>query len=48
VIRIYGFLKSFSLSTHEEFDLELANVEIESVPLLIAKPKKIELLRIEA
>ncbi|MEJ2193386.1 MAG: hypothetical protein P8X91_10040 [Candidatus Bathyarchaeota archaeon] len=47
VIRIYLFLKTLSLPTHEEFGLELANVEIESIPLLIAKPKKIELLRIE-
>ena len=46
VIRIYRFLKSLSLPTHEEFGLELANVEHESVPLHIAKPKKIDLKRI--
>ena len=47
VMRIYRFLKSISLPAHEEFGLELANVEIESVPVSIAKPKKVELTRIE-
>jgi KUP system potassium uptake protein len=46
-IRFYRFLKTLSLPTHEEYGLELANIEVESVPIHIAKPKKIHLRRIE-
>lgn len=47
VIKLYRILKTLSLPTHEEFGLELANVEVEPVPLHIERPKKIELRRID-
>lgn len=45
VIRVYRMLKKMSLSTHEDFGLELSNVEIETVPINIGKAADIKLQR---
>ena len=39
VIRVYRVLKKLSLSTQEDFGLEIANVEVETVPIKIGKQK---------
>lgn len=46
VVKGYRFIKSISLSTAEDFGLELTNVEEETVPIRIAPSSKIELHRI--
>jgi KUP system potassium uptake protein len=45
VIRAYRVLKRLSLPTHEDFGLELSNMEVETVPITIGKQKTIELKR---
>lgn len=47
VVKGYRFIKSISLSTAEDFGLELTNVEEETVPIRIAPSSKIELNRIK-
>ncbi len=46
VVKGYRFIKSISLSTAEDFGLELTNVEEETVPIRIAPSSKIELHRV--
>ncbi|MFN8300069.1 MAG: KUP/HAK/KT family potassium transporter [Chitinophagales bacterium] len=46
VVKGYRFIKSISLSTAEDFGLELTNVEEETVPIRIAPSSKIVLNRI--
>lgn len=44
-IRAYRVLKKLSLSTSEDFGLEISNVEVETVPINVGKTKDIELNR---
>ena len=44
-IRAYRVLKKLSLSTSEDFGLEISNVEVETVPINVGKTKNIELKR---
>ena len=46
VVKGYRFIKSISLSSAEDFGLELTNVEEETVPIRIAPSSKIDLHRI--
>lgn len=46
IIKGYRFIKKISLSTAEDFGLELTNVEEEMVPITVAPSTKIELKRI--
>ena len=46
VVKGYRFIKSVSLSSAEDFGLELTNVEEETVPIRIAQSSKIDLQRI--
>jgi KUP system potassium uptake protein len=45
IIRAYRMMKKISLPTHEDFGLEIANVEIETVPIRIGKQVNIEMIR---
>ena len=45
VIRVYRILKKLSLPTHEDFGLELSNMEIETVPINIGKAVDIKMQR---
>lgn len=45
IIRTYRVLKKLSLPTQEDFGLEIANVEIETVPINIGKSTVIEMQR---
>ncbi len=47
IVKGYRFIKSISLSTAEDFGLELTNVEEETVPIRIAPSTKIELQRVK-
>ncbi len=47
IVKGYRFIKSISLSTAEDFGLELTNVEEETVPITIAPSTKIELHRVK-
>ncbi len=47
VVKGYRFIKSVSLSTAEDFGLELTNVEEETVPITVAPSSKIELHRVK-
>lgn len=47
IIKGYRFIKSISLSTAEDFGLELTNVEEEMVPITVAPSTKIQLQRIK-
>jgi KUP system potassium uptake protein len=44
-VRAYRILKKMSLSTQEDFGLEVANVEVETVPINVGVVKDIELIR---
>ncbi len=44
-IRAYRILKTLSLSTSEDFGLEISNVEVETVPINVGKATNIELKR---
>jgi len=46
VVKGYRFIKSISLSSAEDFGLELTNVEEETVPIRIAPSSKIDLQRV--
>ena len=46
VVKGYRFIKSISLTSAEDFGLELTNVEEETVPIRIAPSSKIDLQRI--
>lgn len=45
VIRVYRLLKKLSLPTHEDFGLEISNVEVETVPIRIGKQVQIDMNR---
>ena len=45
VIRVYRLLKKLSLPTHEDFGLELSNIETETVPINIGKAVDIKMQR---
>jgi KUP system potassium uptake protein len=45
VVRFYRILKKLSLSTTEDFGLEIANIEVETVPISVGKKTEIELNR---
>ncbi len=46
IVKGYRLIKSISLSTAEDFGLELTNVETETVPIRVAPSSKIELQRL--
>jgi len=45
IIQGYRFVKRFSLSTEELYGLELANVEVERVPIMVGPPAKVRIKR---
>ena len=45
MIQGYRYIKKHSLSTEEMYGLELANVEIENVPIMIGPPAKVRIKR---
>jgi KUP system potassium uptake protein len=45
VIQGYRFIKSISLSTEEQYGLELANVEVETVPIMVGPQAKVKIKR---
>ncbi len=45
VIRVYRMLKKLSIPAHEDFGLEVANIEIETIPINIGKQKEFNLQR---
>jgi KUP system potassium uptake protein len=45
VIRVYRMLKKLSIPTHEDFGLEIANIENEIIPINIGKKKEFEMER---
>ncbi|MGE0773287.1 MAG: KUP/HAK/KT family potassium transporter [Cyclobacteriaceae bacterium] len=45
IIQGYRFIKSFSLSTEEMYGLELANVEVERVPIMVGPTAKVRIKR---
>ncbi len=45
VIQGYRFIKKFSLSTEELYGLELANVEVERVPIMVGPTAKVRIKR---
>jgi KUP system potassium uptake protein len=45
VVRFYRMLKQLSVSTEEDFGLEVSNIETETVPIRVGKVKEIDLRR---
>ncbi len=45
IIQGYRFIKKFSLSTEAIYGLELANVEVERVPIMVGPPAKVRIKR---
>ena len=45
IIQGYRFIKKFSLATEEMYGLELANVEVERVPIMVGPPAKVRIKR---
>ncbi len=45
VIQGYRFIKKHSLSTEEMYGMELANVEVENVPIMVGPPAKVRIKR---
>jgi KUP system potassium uptake protein len=45
VIQGYRFIKKFSLTTEEMYGLELANVEVERVPIMVGPVAKVRIKR---
>ncbi|MBS1680149.1 MAG: KUP/HAK/KT family potassium transporter [Bacteroidetes bacterium] len=45
VIQGYRYIKKHSLSTEEMYGLELANVEVENVPIMVGPPAKVRIKR---
>jgi KUP system potassium uptake protein len=45
IITGYRFIKRHSLSTEEIYGLELANIEVESVPIMVGPPAKVHIKR---
>jgi KUP system potassium uptake protein len=45
IIQGYRFIKAHSLSTEEMYGLELANIEVENVPIMVGPPAKVRIKR---
>jgi KUP system potassium uptake protein len=45
IIQGYRFIKNHSLSTEEMYGLELANIEVENVPIMVGPPAKVRIKR---
>jgi KUP system potassium uptake protein len=45
IIQGYRLIKSVSLSTEEQYGLELANVEVETVPIMVGPQAKVKIKR---
>jgi KUP system potassium uptake protein len=45
IIQGYRYIKRHSLSTEEMYGLELANVEVENVPIMVGPPAKVRIKR---
>ncbi len=45
IISGYRFIKSWSLSTEEQYGLEMANVEVETVPIMVGPQAKVKIKR---
>lgn len=45
IIQGYRFIKSYSLTTEEMYGLDLANVEVERVPIMVGPPAKVRIKR---
>ncbi len=45
IIQGYRFIKKHSLNTEEMYGLELANVEVETVPIMVGPPAKVRIKR---
>lgn len=45
IIQGYRWIKSWSLSTEEQYGLELANVEVETVPIMVGPQAKVKIKR---
>ncbi|MBN8578454.1 MAG: KUP/HAK/KT family potassium transporter [Cyclobacteriaceae bacterium] len=45
IIQGYRFIKNYSLATEEMYGLELANVEVERVPIMVGPPAKVRIKR---
>jgi len=45
IIQGYRYIKRFSLSTEELYGLEMANVEVERVPIMVGPPAKVRIKR---
>jgi KUP system potassium uptake protein len=45
IIQGYRFIKKHSLSTEEMYGLELANVEVETVPIMVGPAAKVRIKR---
>ncbi|MBS1488286.1 MAG: KUP/HAK/KT family potassium transporter [Bacteroidetes bacterium] len=45
IIQGYRFIKKHSLTTEEMYGLELANVEVENVPIMVGPPAKVRIKR---
>lgn len=45
IIQGYRFIKSHSLTTEEMYGLDLANVEVERVPIMVGPPAKVRIKR---
>jgi KUP system potassium uptake protein len=45
IIQGYRFIKNHSLSTQEMYGLELANIELENVPIMVGPPSKVRIKR---
>jgi KUP system potassium uptake protein len=45
IITGYRFIKSWSLSTEQQYGLEMANVEVETVPIMVGPQAKVKIKR---
>ncbi len=45
IIQGYRFIKKYSLTTEEMYGLELANVEVETVPIMVGPVAKVRIKR---
>ena len=45
IIQGYRLIKRLSLSTEEQYGLEMANVEVERVPIMVGPPAKVRIKR---
>jgi KUP system potassium uptake protein len=45
IIRVYRMMKKLSIPVSEDFGLEITNIEVETVPINVGKPKEFNLTR---